>query len=332
MTITTENLIIGAGPAGITAGIILHKAGRDTLVLERLDLQTKDKLCGGILMPMVLEELEAIFQTDLHHLIAQDNINIDVINSKGQTVHPFDFDNLYTVNRRDFDLCLATMYMEQGGKLLDNIFIKDIDLENHVLQCFDQKNKEELTIRFSKLIAADGASSPTRYLLTKTAARVIPSLETYVENSCSDNFLMKLSEDLPGYAWYIPQGKTANIGCCYYDNQGLITKEILEEHLFSFANSLGIKIQEYRAATIPCGNDIYLQKGDCYFIGDAAGLIDPVSCGGLHSSVYSAKLLAECLLQNQNYPQTILPSVIDQLNSYKTRNEYLKAIDNGEIN
>ncbi len=330
MIITTENLIIGAGPAGITAGTILHKAGRDTLVLERLNLQTKDKLCGGILMPMVLEELETIFQTNLHHLIAQD-IDIDVINSQGQTIHPFDLGNLHTVNRRDFDLCLATMYMEQGGKLLDNIFIKNIDLENHVLQCSDQKNKEELTIRFSKLIAADGASSPTRYLLTKTAARVIPSLETYVDNTYSDNFLMKLSEDLQGYAWYIPQGKTANMGCGYYDNQGLITKEILEEHLFSFANSLGIKIQNYRAATIPCGNDIYLQKGDCYFIGDAAGLIEPISCGGLHSAVYSAKILAECLIENQNYSQTILPFVIAQLNSYKTRIEYLKAINNGEI-
>lgn len=327
MTLTTENLIIGAGPAGITAGIILHKAGRDTLVLEWLDLQTKDKLCGGIVMPMVLEELEAIFQTDLHHLIAQDNINIDVINFKGQTIHPFDLGNLYTVNRRDFDLYLATSYTQQGGKLLDNIFIKNIDLENHVLQCFDQKNKEELTIHFSKLIAADGASSPTRYLLTKTAARVIPSLETYVDNSYSDKFLMQLSDDFQGYAWYIPQGKTANMGCCYYDNQGFISKDILEEHLFSFANYLGIKIQNYRAATIPCGNDIYLQKGDCYFIGDAAGLIDPVSCGGIQSAVYSAKLLTECLLQKQNYSQTILPFVMKQLHNYKTRNDYLKEIN-----
>lgn len=327
MTLTTDNLIIGAGPAGITAGIILHKAGRDTLVLERLNLKTKDKLCGGILMPMVLEELEAIFQTDMHHLIAQDNINIDVINSKGQTIHPFDLGNLYTVNRRDFDLYLATSYTQQGGKLFDNIFVKNIDLENHISQCFDQKNKEELTIHFSKLIAADGASSPTRYLLTKTAARVIPSLETYVNNSYSDKFLMQLSDDFQGYAWYIPQGKTANIGCGYYDNQGLITKDILEEHLFSFANYLGVKIQNYRAATIPCGNDIYLQKGDCYFIGDAAGLIDPVSCGGIQSAVYSAKLLTECLLQKQNYSQTILPFVMKQLHNYKTRNDYLKEIN-----
>ncbi|MCQ2362446.1 MAG: hypothetical protein MJ048_05355 [Acidaminococcaceae bacterium] len=327
MPITTENLIIGAGPAGITAGIILHKASRDALVLERLDLQTKDKLCGGILIPMVLQELETIFQTNLHHLIVQDNVNINVINSEGQTVHPFDLGNLYTVNRHDFDLCLATMYIEQGGNLLDNILIKNIDLENRILQCFDTKNKEELTIHFSKLIAADGASSPTRYLLTKTATRVIPSLETYVNNSYSEKFLMKLSEDLQGYAWYIPQGKIANIGCVYYDNQELITKEILEEHLFSFADSLGIKIQNYRAATIPCGNDIYLQKKDCYFIGDAAGLIDPISCGGIQSSVYSAKLLTECLLQNQNYSQTILPFVMEQLNNYKSRIKYMKEIN-----
>ena len=35
MKITTETLIVGAGPAGLTAGYLLTKAGRDVIVLER---------------------------------------------------------------------------------------------------------------------------------------------------------------------------------------------------------------------------------------------------------------------------------------------------------
>ena len=34
MPIQTETLIIGAGPAGLTAGYLLTKAGRDVTVLE----------------------------------------------------------------------------------------------------------------------------------------------------------------------------------------------------------------------------------------------------------------------------------------------------------
>ncbi|WP_238296631.1 FAD-dependent oxidoreductase, partial [Methylobacterium soli] len=35
MSYHTETLVIGAGPAGLTAGYLLSKQGRDVLVLER---------------------------------------------------------------------------------------------------------------------------------------------------------------------------------------------------------------------------------------------------------------------------------------------------------
>lgn len=316
-----KNLIIGAGPAGLATAMALHRAGQQTLILERLNLLTKDKLCGGIVMPKTLADLEQVFDTNLDFWVKNHKLQTILIDPTGQR-HKIG-DNLLTVNRAEFDRILARTYQNRGGVIKDCSILQNIDLAADILTYRDGRNGEIKVLHFENLIAADGASSPTRYLLTKTAPRVLPSLETYVPNLYPEAFLVKISEDLAGYAWYIPQGEQANLGCVYYDEQGPISREILEQHLYAFAKELNLEVKEYRGATIPCGNDIFLQKANCYFVGDAAGLIDPVSCGGIHCAVSSGLILADCLLHGHKYTERMLPIILNQLETYRGRIEEL---------
>ncbi len=57
----TAILIIGAGAAGCTLGYLLQKAGVDVLLLELQDLETREKLCGGILESRARAAFSSVF-------------------------------------------------------------------------------------------------------------------------------------------------------------------------------------------------------------------------------------------------------------------------------
>ncbi|MBQ0108174.1 MAG: hypothetical protein KBS34_03500, partial [Phascolarctobacterium sp.] len=86
---------------------------QETLVLERLDLTAKDKLCGGIVMPVTLKELQQIFETDFEPLVKNHNLKTIVINPTGERRQIGD--GLFTMNRQEFDQTLAKLYQEKGG-------------------------------------------------------------------------------------------------------------------------------------------------------------------------------------------------------------------------
>ena len=43
-------LIVGAGPAGCSLGLLLRRAGMDVLIAEAKEIRGKNKLCGGVLL------------------------------------------------------------------------------------------------------------------------------------------------------------------------------------------------------------------------------------------------------------------------------------------
>ena len=59
MTVETETLVIGAGPAGTAAATILARAGREVLVVDKARFP-RDKCCGDGLTALALRELEAL--------------------------------------------------------------------------------------------------------------------------------------------------------------------------------------------------------------------------------------------------------------------------------
>ena len=57
-------LIAGAGLAGACCGMLLQQQGLQVLSVDQADLQAKDKLCGGLLTPRAMGELQRIYGED----------------------------------------------------------------------------------------------------------------------------------------------------------------------------------------------------------------------------------------------------------------------------
>ncbi len=64
-------IIIGAGIAGITLGYLLKKQGKKVVIVEKVDIAKKDKLCAGF-----LTEKSYNLLCDIFNIYKQDKIKL----------------------------------------------------------------------------------------------------------------------------------------------------------------------------------------------------------------------------------------------------------------
>ena len=99
--------------------------------------------------------------------------------------------------------------------------------------------------------------------------------------------------------------KVAVVGCGFVMEMDDNYIKLIRRELDVFCQKTGIPVPDrLRGAPVPTGDDVLLSLGKrTFFIGDAAGLIQPLSGAGIHYALLSAKLLAESFLQGDPYEE-----------------------------
>lgn len=207
-----DYLIVGGGLAGSTCAYLLKQAGCDVMLVERLDVETKSKLCAGLVTPRAMRELNNIFDTipnnlcksefsDMHCLAAGINVDLHEIQMR-------------SVERRELDAYALGAFRDCGGELVDRFHVRAIDFDQHRLEGTRDGEPQE-SFAYSTLIAADGALSYVRKTLTGRPPDAILSLEAAVANTGAP-LTMCYEDGFIGYSWYAPCGDVAKLGCCAY--------------------------------------------------------------------------------------------------------------------
>jgi flavin-dependent dehydrogenase len=99
-----------------------------------------------------------------------------------------------------------------------------------------------------------------------------------------------------GYGWVFPKGDHVNVGVGGWEREG----PRLRAHLARFCREYGIpessleSVRGYRLPLIHARARV--AKGRVALLGDAAGLVDPLSGDGIYEAFLSAKLSTEALL------------------------------------
>lgn len=202
------------------------------------------------------------------------------------------------LTRKNLDDYILSRYLEAGGKLLDRTTVCAIDTENHIATCMNLATRETFDVQYQTLVGADGASSTLRHLLTGRRQNTSFVLEAAVPLITEESIIYYTPED-HGYFWYFPRGADATAGCLYHklgDKDGAICRE----RFFACCADMGLDMKgQLRGAMVPKGNDVLLRPGkDAFLIGDAAGLIDNFTGGGIHYALLSAKALADALIED----------------------------------
>jgi len=210
----------------------------------------------------------------------------------------------FSIDRTIFDSELVNAARDAGAELRLHTNIRSLEkTENGWLL---NTSREEAKGRF--LVAADGASSGIammaglrgntdliRGLQYKLPADHVENNLKYVFRENEDRFSREWldfhynPERYPeGYVWFFPRGDEYNIGIC--------GEPKLHSKLDVFCRSIGLdpaKRTALNAGTIPRSGPLPSMAGDGVIaVGDAAGLTNPVTKGGVHAALFSGRIAA----------------------------------------
>lgn len=121
------------------------------------------------------------------------------------------------------------------------------------------------------------------------------ALESFQKNNSKINFTIEFMDNYKGYNWIIPKQKEVCIGT------GNINGKIKLEDVYNGLVERYNLNMDKKGAFLPTGNDILLNKNNIYLIGDAAGLISPITGEGIYYALFSAQVLFKCFSKNNSY-------------------------------
>lgn len=310
----TDVLVVGAGPAGTAAAIVLARGGRRVTVVDKA-VFPRDKCCGDGLTTLALRELEPLGLRP-EHVPNWQNVSAAWLRSPSgrEVCLPMPADGLFaaTTPRRELDDALVRLAGTAGADVRQGHALLAVRQTPHGVAA----DVEGLgTVHASWLIAADGMWSRTRKLLGLAESGYLGEWHAFrqyarhVTGPAADRLYVWFEPDfLPGYAWSfpLPDGR-ANIGFGVMrdgklsgaDMKAMWAGLVDRPHIRAALGPDAEMEDRHTAWPIPAGIDrAVLSSGRVLFVGDAARATDVMTGEGIGQAVLTGRLAAEAVLSS----------------------------------
>lgn len=294
MEIASDVVIVGAGPAGSSTAKIIAEKGYDVILAEKDEFPGKTNICAGGMPAYLIKELGLSAQ------IIEKNIKREK-HYFPWGVRTGDLDQV-TVMRSVFDNSLAQRAVEEGARLITDTLIKDVVVKKDGIIASSSNS----TIKSKLLVFADG---PNTLAYRKFGIGFKPdpdntsvsvACEVQWEDNPFDQYEYYYGEDIMpwGFAWIFPKKNSLNVGV-----GGLKSK--LDTNIINSLNYLfdgnpltseklkGRKILSMGSALIPAAPAKTIFSERILVAGDAAGMVDPITGGGIPFAIDGGRLAGE---------------------------------------
>lgn len=294
--------IVGGGPAGAWAAFLLARAGARVAIVD--GSHPREKPCGGGLSARALKLLEPFgggpapegneiavsrFSDGKH------GVDVPLERTARQTPP------LLVSSRRTFDLCLLNAARSIGAELVtERVTAIEAGRSGWTLKTGSK------AIIADWLIGADGANSLVRRSVAQPFPRCALSIASgyYVRNRSSPRIEIAFTSAPAGYLWSFPRPDHLAIGACAQANEtssaGLLQAsaawirqhtDAADDDLMRYSWPIPSLSERQLDAERPAGARWLL-------VGDAAGLVDPITREGLYFALASSGLAAESLMKD----------------------------------
>lgn len=321
-------IVVGAGPAGLSAAYTAGKAGLKVIVFERGEFPGSKNMMGGILYRHAMDEIipgfwkEAPLERHIvehrYWLLSKDSGSSFSFRSKDFGKEPY---NGFSVLRAKFDRWFAEKTVEAGALLVPETLVEKLIKKNGAVVGV-QTGREEGDVYAPVVILADGANS----LLARDAGiheewrgdemglgvkEIISLPKETIENrfnldgkeGVSIQLLGEVTKGMVGGGLIYTNVDSISLGVIVliedFVNRDICPNDLIEEmkdHPLIKPLIADGEIKEYSAHLIPEGGyrSIPAPYGDGFMlVGDAAMLVNNVRGEGANLAITSGRLAGE---------------------------------------
>ncbi len=290
-------LVVGAGPSGSSAAYTFAKNGIDACVIDKA-IFPRDKLCGGLLTRRTKQCYSDVFCSGWDD-VYECKSNGALFFHKGQMINAIEnYGELYFCNRRTFDHALLEKVTATGADVVLGDRVEVVDTTSRT--CLLHSGRK---IGYRYMIGADGVNSVVaRAITSKGFDR--SRFAFAVQAETPDIICRKEDMVMPeiyfgevdwGYGWVFPKKNSCSVGIgglC--EKSGDVKRRFRE---FYFARTNQLYSAPLKGHYIPFGNfSRNAVAKDIIIVGDAAGLVDPITGEGIAYAIESGKYAAQAVI------------------------------------
>ncbi len=330
-------IVVGGGPAGLSAAFVAVKAGLSVIVLERGDYSGAKNVFGGIFFTNVLSEMMPDFFKDapLERNVTKRRWSLLTSDGEISGEYKFNkfnkepFNNSFTVLRAKFDKWFSEKVEQAGAMLITGAVVDDFIFDNGKIKGVKVR-MDDGEIYGDVVILADGVNSLLakkiglhKELQKEDTIVSVKEILSLSKEKIEERFGLNGNEGVAfEYFGYAVKGAIGS-GFIYTNKDtisvgvGVTIKSLLEhkinpnDALEAFKNHpvilpliRGTEQKEYSAHLIPDGGYNKISKlytDNIMVVGDAAGFVNAsLFHEGTNLAVMSGKLAGETAIEAKN--------------------------------
>jgi geranylgeranyl reductase family protein len=281
--------VLGGGPAGAFAAEQLASAGLETMLVD--EKLAWEKPCGGGLTFKAYNQYPFLLQNDT----PKKRVTQTILTTKDAGSVKLELESpLLIYSRLDLNSMLLNRAMQAGAQIEKTRVLR----MNRCDRGWALRTKNG-SFHADYCIVATGARNPLRDVGTQLAAGDTMSALGYYVPGQRDRIDIQFLPELEGYIWVFPRCEHLSVGICGKGEPAHALRKRLDHYMDE--HSLSRDGASFYSHLLPSLHTPAWKRnrvaGDGWLaVGDAAGLVDPITGEGLYYAMRSADLGVRAVL------------------------------------
>jgi geranylgeranyl reductase family protein len=286
--------VLGGGPAGSFAAERLSAAGMKVAIFD--EKLAWEKPCGGGLTYKAYHEYPFLIDNDTPKRLVRETMIAapQAGEAKMDLTHP-----LVIYSRLDLNQMLLKR-AERAGSAIEKTRVLGIEKSDRGWRLRTQSGIAEADF----CIVATGARNPLRQVGTEWSAKDTMSALGYYVPTTQEQIDIQFLKGLEGYIWVFPRCGHLSVGICGKGEPA----QALRARLEAYMDSRGIawKGSPFYSHMLPSLESTGWKRnrvaGEGWLaVGDAAGLVDPITGEGIYYAMRSGDLASQVVIDDAHH-------------------------------